>query len=306
MKKIVLAGGTGNLGKLLTNAFVNQGWNVVILTRGHLPANTLQINWVQWDGENVGDWSQHLDGAEAVINLSGKSIQCRFTEKNKTALYASRILPTQAIGAAIQQLDNKPRIWINFSGVSLFNQLSTLQDEHSKEVGNGFLANLTMDWESAFLQHNIPDVKKVILRVSPVLLQDTGFFAELLPLVKLGLGGQVADGKQWMNWIHYLDFVNLISWILQLENPSPVYHACSPNPSTNSQFMRDFRQTVGVSVGLPLPALMAKIGAFVKGVDASLLLDSVPVTTTLTIHEGFVFYYSNTEIAIKQLLNQPK
>lgn len=304
MKKIILAGGTGALGKLLTDAFINSGWHVVILTRRITIPNTSDITWVRWDGANLGDWSTYLEGADAVINLSGKSIQCRFTEDNQKELYDSRILPTKVLGKAIEQLNDKPNLWINFSGVSIFNQLDVLQDENSKEIGKGFLASLTEAWERAFWDANLSDVQQVVLRVSPVLLKDSGFFAELLPLVKMGLGGHVADGKQWINWIHYTDLVNLIFWIIQHEKPAPIYHACSPSPSSNAIFMKTFRSVVGIPIGFPLPTMMAKIGAFAKGVDASLLLDSTPVTTSATVEDGFVFQYPNAEVAIKQLLNK--
>lgn len=302
MKKIVLAGGTGNLGVLLTTAFVECGWEVVILSRKSVNAPIGQITYVQWDGENLGDWCSSLEGVEAVINLSGKSIQCRFTEQNKKELYNSRILPTKVLNLAIQNLTAKPKLWINFSGVSIFNTLEGLQDERSEKVGKGFLAELTRDWEKAFFEDKLEAVNKVVLRISPVLLKDSGFYAELLPLVKLGLGGKVADGKQWMNWIHSKDLVSLIFWILAQEFPSKIYHACSPNPSSNESFMKTFRNAVGISMGLPLPTFMAKLGAFAKGVDASLLLDSVPVTTTSTLEEGFVFQYPNAEIALQELL----
>lgn len=304
MKKVVLAGGTGNLGKLLTSAFVKNGWHVIILSRNANKQNTAQISWEQWDGEHIGKWTSCLEGADAVINLSGKSIQCRFTEQNKRELYNSRILPTKVIAEAIQGLLDKPKIWINFSGVSLFNELATLQDENSLEIGTGFLAELSRDWENAFLERDIENVHQVIVRISPVLLADSGFFTELLPLVKMGLGGKVGNGKQWMNWIHYQDLVNLILWILEEESPSKVYHACSPNPSTNASFMKIFRKIVGMPLGFPLPTLLAKVGALVKGVDPSLLLDSTPVTTTATIQEGFIFHYPNAEIALQQLLNK--
>jgi len=304
MKKVVLAGGTGNLGTLLTAAFADLGWMVVILTRNAVSKNTSHISYVEWDGTNLGDWTEALTGAEVIINLSGKSIQCRFTETNKKALYDSRISPTKVLGKAIQQMPIKPKLWINFSGISLFNQLLTIQDENSTAIGKGFLATLTEDWEQSFTEINISDVHKVILRISPVLMRDSGFFAELLPLVNMGLGGKVSDGKQFLNWIHYKDFIHLVLWIVNHNNPSAVYHACSPNPSTNAVFMQDFRKAVGISLGLPLPKFMAKIGAFAKGVDPSLLLDSVPVTTTQTIGEGFVFEYPNTEIAIKELLTK--
>lgn len=302
MKKVVLAGGTGNLGALLSAAFVDRGWEVIILTRQSGTQRVGKVSYIYWDGENVGDWCHALEGVETIINLSGKSIQCRFTEANKKVLYDSRILPTRVLGLAIARLHVKPKLWINFSGVSIFNALEDLQDEQSDKVGTGFLATLSRDWEEAFFDNEIPTVDKVALRISPVLLKESGFYAELLPLVKMGLGGKVADGKQWMNWIHGKDLVSLIFWIIAQPSPSKIYHACSPNPSSNTCFMQTFRKEVGVSMGLPLPRFMAQLGAFVKGVDASLLLDSVPVTTTSTIQEGFVFQFPNAEIALQDLL----
>jgi len=304
MKKVVLAGGTGHLGSLLAKAFVCQGWSVVILTRNVARELEKNIEWVEWDGENLGNWCKSLEGADTVINLSGKSIQCRFTDGNKKEMYDSRINPTRILADCIQSLSLKPKLWINFSGVSLFNGLKTWQDEDSVEIGTGFLATLSRDWEKAFFEKSMGSVNQVVLRISPVLSPKSGFFGELLPLVKLGLGGQVADGKQWMNWIHEEDLIRLIFWLIDHNSPSKIYHACSPKAISNASFMSVFRKIVGISFGLPLPSLLAKIGARVKGVDSSLLLDSVPVITTKTIEEGFVFLYPNAELAIEQLLHK--
>lgn len=302
MKKIVLAGGTGSLGALLIKAFAEKGWETIVLTRNKAKKSTSLVKYMYWDGKTLGQWAESLVGSFGVINLSGKSIQCRFTAENKKELYSSRIEPTKVLGEAISNMSVKPSIWVNFSGISLFNGLQTLQDENSNQVGKGFLADLAQDWEAACLGNKIEGVHQVILRISPVFLPDSGFFAELLPLVKMGLGGQVGNGKQWMNWIHYQDLVNLIFWILERKAPSSVYHACTPHPTTNADFMKQFRDVVGISIGLPLPTLMAKFGAFAKGVDSSLLLDSVPVTTTRTVEEGFVFLYPDAKTSIKQLV----
>lgn len=302
MKRIVLAGGTGTLGQLLIKAFIAKGWDVIVLTRSKAEQDHKQVRYVYWNGETLGEWVNSLEGIDTLINLSGKSIQCRFSKRNRAEMRTSRLLPTKVLGEALTNLKCKPRRWINFSGVSIFNGLSTIHDESSKAVGNGFLAELSRDWEEMFFSHKLDGIDQVVLRVSPVLLPNSGFFSELVPLVRLGLGGQVGDGKQMMNWIHHVDFVRLLVWLIEKDKVSSIYHACTPLPVSNQAFMQSFRKEVGISMGLPLPVFMAKIGAFLKGVDSSLLLDSVPVASSFTIKEGFEFKFSHTGTAIKNLL----
>ena len=302
MKRIVLAGGTGTLGQLLIKAFIAKGWDVIVLTRSKAEQDHKQVRFVYWNGETLGEWVNSLEGIDTLINLSGKSIQCRFSKRNRAEMRTSRLLPTKVLGEALTNLKCKPIRWINFSGVSIFNGLSTIQDESSKAVGNGFLAELSRDWEEMFFSHKLDGIDQVVLRVSPVLLPNSGFFSELVPLVRLGLGGQVGDGKQMMNWIHHVDFVRLLVWLIEKDKVSSIYHACTPLPVSNQAFMQSFRKEVGISMGLPLPVFMAKIGAFLKGVDSSLLLDSVPVASSFTIKEGFEFKFSHTGTAIKNLL----
>lgn len=301
MRKIVLAGGSGHLGTLLKAAFLDVGWEVVILSRQRNKKED-GVTYVFWDGEHLGAWVHALEGVDTVINLSGKSIQCRFTSENRAILERSRILPTDALGRAISECDKPPRLWINFSGISIFSGLNELQDEASIAVGNDYLAQLTRRWEAAFSAFDLSDTLKVILRVSPVLSKQHGMFAELLPIAKWGLGGKVADGRQYVSWVHQQDFVALIQWIIERTQPRRVYHACSPHPVTNATFMKALRESVGVSFGLPLPRLMARIGSFVKGVDSSILLQSVPATTKYTVEDGFVFQLGNIKEALTDLV----
>lgn len=303
MKKIVLAGGSGHLGTLLKHAYVKAGWEVVILSRQR-EKKEVQVSYVVWDGEHLGTWVHALEDADAVINLSGKSVQCRFTSKNRALLEDSRILPTRALANAISACNKPPRLWINFSGISIFSGLDGCQDEASTTVGTGYLAQLTQRWESAFTAVDLPDTQQVVLRVSPVLSPQWGMLSELLPLTKRGLGGQVADGGQYVSWIHQEDFVRMVQWIVERAHPSQIYHACSPYPVTNAAFMKALRKTVGVSFGLPLPRLLAHVGAFVKGVDPGMLLDSVPATTTFTRNERFNFGFSHIEEALADLLKK--
>ena len=301
MKKIVLAGGTGRLGSLLKDAFVNWGWEVVILTR-QAARQEGAVRYVHWDGEHQGPWVGALAGVDTLINLSGQSIQCRFTAKNRALLHDSRILPTQALGQALAACEQAPRLWINFSGISLFSGLAQLQDESSQALGTDFLAELTQQWERSFKAFDGLANQAVLLRVSPVLSRASGLLAELLPLTKWGLGGKVGHGKQYISWIHEQDLLALLQWIIEHPQPHSVYHACSPCPSSNAQFMQALRKAVGISFGLPLPRPLAHVGAFLKGVDPGLLLQSVPAVAARAQQEGFQYRFASLEKALSDLL----
>lgn len=302
MAKIVLAGGTGNLGNLLISMFREQDHEIIVLSRKRMVKHHPKLDFVYWDGENLDSWQKELEGADVLINLCGLSINRRFTKKNKALLRSSRLGPTKLLGEAISQLENPVKLWINFSGVSIFNGGTSLKDETSKEYSNDFLGSLAQDWEKTFLAAHTPNTEKLILRMSPILTKKSGMFAELFPLAKMGLAGQVGDGKQMIAWIHEADFVGMIDWIIKSDHRADIYHACSPNPVSNAEFMQKLRHASGVSFGLPLPTFMAKMGAFVKGVDSSLLLESVPVTTLLTLKNGFQFNFPYLQPAFDQLI----
>lgn len=302
MAKIVLAGGTGNLGHLLLPYFKEKDDQIVILSRKKMIKHHPGVEFIVWDGVTEGDWTKSLDDADVLINLSGASINRRFNRKNREILYNSRIQPTKLLAKVIERHSNPPKLWVNFSGVSIFNGASGLQDEESVAYGKDFLAKLTQDWEAACLHSSTPNTKKVILRMSPLLSKNSGILEELIPLAKLGLAGTIGSGNQMMPWIHEEDFVRLIDWIIRQENPAEIYHACSPNPETNKHFMEVLRKAVGRSFGLPLPTPLAKLGALVKGTDSSLLLETVPVTTIVTLKNGFKFNFPYLHDAIKTLI----
>lgn len=302
MKKIILAGGTGNLGRLLTDSFLSAGYHVVVLTRQHITSKKSQLTYVNWDGETLGEWCDYLEDSCALINMCGESINTHFTENNRVKLKNSRYLPTLILGAALEKLTVAPAVWINFSGISIFEGAKELQDENSLYQGSSFLSQLVIEWERLFWERNLKNVKRVVLRLSPVLDEASGMFAELYPLAKKGLGGQIGDGKQYISWVHKHDLVRLVSFIIDNPTANSVFHACSPYPVRNKEFMAVLRKEVGCKMGLPLPVLLAKIGAYIKGVDASLLLETNPVTTKTTVEAGFTFKYPNLDLAVKQLI----
>ncbi|WP_164111229.1 MULTISPECIES: TIGR01777 family oxidoreductase [Sphingobacterium] len=301
--KIVLAGGSGHLGRLLTSAFLTCGMDVFILTRDKESVGSIDgVTTVYWDGETIGEWVEQLEGVDTVINLTGKSIQCRFTARNRKLLRDSRVGPTKLLAQAIQGLKSPPRLWINFSGISIFGGQAGLHSEESMTYGTDFLALLAHEWEKTFNEVDLVETKKVILRISPVLTKDSGMFSELFPLVKIGLGGAVGDGGQMVSWIHEADLVEMVLWIIGLAEPASIYHACSPHPVRNAEFMKIFREEAKVSFGVALPTPVARIGAFFKGIDASILLQTVAVTTKTTIEDGFKFKYSYLHSALAQLI----
>jgi len=303
MKEIVLAGGTGHLGQLLKTAFVKRGNKVIILTRGEKKSRHPLIQYVQWDGKHLGAWTKELEEADALVNLSGERIDKRFTKENKILLTKSRIEPTLVLGEAISQLSHPPNVWINFSGVSIFEGVNSISDEYNRQYGHGFLADLTKKWEEAFYKYDLLHTKRKILRVSPVLTPTEGLFASLYPLAKWGLAGTIGSGKQYMPWVHHEDFVRIVHWLVDGHAKQTIYHACVPHAVNNKQFMRALRRAAGSRVGIPLPALFAKIGAYLKGLDPSLLLGSTPVVSKALVDEGFEFNYTDPGKAFSQLRN---
>ena len=302
-RKIVLAGGTGNIGQLLIADLIALGYEIHVLTRSNTQIQDKNINYVHWDGEHIDEWINVLEGIDTLINLSGKSIQCRFTEKNKKELLESRLFPTRILGEAIQRLHSPPRLWINFSGISIFEGLGGQYDEDSTASSTTFLAGLTKSWEKVFFEGTTSSTMKVCLRLSPVLSPKFGMFKELYPLTKMGLGGKVGDGKQMISWIHELDLLNLVKWLINHNAPSKLYHACAPLPVSNEIFMRDLRQAAGIKLGLPLPKLFAKIGAYFKGVESGMLLRNNSVYAKRPIQEGFEYHYPTTPLAFENLTN---
>ncbi|WP_140937378.1 TIGR01777 family oxidoreductase [Sphingobacterium lumbrici] len=303
MAKIILAGGSGNLGQLLTDAFLKNGDEVSILTRTARESLVPKLNYVRWNGTSSGKWNAVLEGADVLINLSGESINTRFTPKNKKRLEQSRFLPTATLARAVENSGNPPKLWINISGISIFGGVESVQSEDSQQFGDDFLANLVKVWERIFLAANTPKTEKIILRLSPVLSRSSGMFRELYPLAKWGLGGKVGNGKQYISWIHEQDFVRIVEWIISGSAKNRLYHACSPFPVTNAEFMESLRYAARRAIGLPLPTLFAKIGAFLKGIDPGLILQTTSATTKFLLNEGFEFHYPYIRQAFNQLIN---
>ena len=299
--KIVIAGGSGFLGAAVISQFPDA--DLVVLTRSTASVKG-NVRYVQWDAKTLGLWTKELEGSKAVINLVGKSVNCRYTDENKKEIINSRTDATLALGKAIAESENPPQVWINAGSAAIFgNSGDEIKDENSP-TGHGFSPEVCKAWEKAFYTFDTPKTRKVFLRIGMVLQQKGGILKPFANLVKLGVGGKIGSGKQYMTWIHEADFQKLIQWAIDKPEAIGIIHAASPNPVTNSEFMRSMRETYRVPLGIPNPAFLIKIGAIFIGTEAELVLSGRRVVSTFLLQKGFKFNYPYLHEALEELVNR--
>jgi len=308
MNKIILAGGSGFLGGALARHFSALNWEVVVLTRQPRPRKD-GVREVSWDGERVGAWAQELEGADAIVNLSGKSIDCRFTSANRKLLLESRTRPTLAIGQAIKQCKTPPRVWLNSSSASLYKHtFDTDMDEEgtqdaTPEAKDDFLIELIHQWEAAFNVVQTPRTRKVALRTTMVLGHGrNSVFPVLRRLTRLGLGGRMGSGRQFVAWIHVEDFCRAVEWAIVHEALSGPVNCAAPQPLPQAEMMRLFREACGMPFGLPAMVWMLEIGTFLLRKEAVLILKSHRVVPGKLLASGFTFRFPSFREALSNLM----
>ncbi len=299
--KIVIAGGTGALGGLLADFYVAKGWEVVLLTRSVRPS-TQVIRYVMWDGRTLGKWADELIDAKAVVNVAGRSINTRFTENNKQKILDSRIDSTAIIGEAIGISKRPPEVWINAGGISIYEPSDILRTEADVPDGTGFLAGVSRAWETVFAEADTPVTRKLQLRISSVLTSKGGILSPLVKLTKLGLGGTIGSGRQYVSWIHEQDFVKLVDWCIRSRNVQGILHTSSPNPTQNKDFMRALRKRLSVSYGLPNYEWSTKIGAWLIGTEPELALSGHRVVSHRLQEEEFTLDFPELPDALHNLM----
>lgn len=314
-KKIVIAGGTGFIGQSLV-AFFGKDNDIVILGR-HIPADPktgsklltvadgYRIQYRHWDGLRVEKhWAETIDGCDLVINLAGKSVNCRYTPKNKQEIFDSRTDSTRAIGLAIRDAVTPPKVWINAASATIYRHAEDRpQDEYTGETGNDFSVQVCKKWEKVFDEQRTPFTRKVALRIA-VTLGPGGVFMPYLNLLKFGLSGRQGSGRQMYSWVHIEDLCRTIKWVYQHDKLEGVYNVCSPHPVTNRQFMASLRKASGHRIGLPAYTWMLKIGAALIGTETELLLKSRWVLPTKLLDTGFIFRYPDAEDAMKDVMRR--
>ncbi len=308
--KIIIPGGSGQVGRILARHFHAQGDAVTVLTRSPRPA---PWRMVPWDGLTPGAWVTELEQSDACINLTGRSVDCRYNTENRCAIYESRIRSTLLLNQVIASLSQPPRLWMNASTATIYRHaLDRPMDEATGELGGSepgapdawnFSIQVAKAWEEAFFSTSTPRTRKIAIRSAMTFSPDRGgVFDVLLGLVRRGLGGQQGPGTQFVSWIHEADFVRAIDLLITREDFSGIINLASPNPLPNCDFMRALRDAWGIRLGLPIPEYMIEVGAFVLRTESELILKSRRVVPSRLLADGFHFLFSEWPAAARDLV----
>jgi uncharacterized protein len=312
--RIVIPGGSGQVGTILARAFHHDGHDVVVLSR---QAQKRPWGVVHWDGATVGAWQSEIDGADVVVNLAGRSVNCRYNAANRHEIMESRIAPTRAVGDAIHRAARPPRVWLQMSTATIYaHRYDEANDERSGVIGGEepnapsswrFSIDVARAWERACDEAVTPATRKVILRSAVTMSADEGgIFDTLLGLVRRGLGGSAGDGRQFVSWIHYEDFVAAVRWLIEHDDTAGVVNITSPDPLPNAEFMRALRDAYGVPFGLPASEWMLEIGAAFMRTETELVLKSRRVIPRRLLDQGFAFKFPGWGDAAADLCQQWK
>ena len=300
-KKIVIAGGTGFLGNILVKHYQNADTEIVVLTRNAKPAHD-NVRYVQWDAKTLGNWIKELEHSDVIINLVGKSVNCRYTEKNKREIISSRVDATKVIGQAINACLFPPRVWVNAGSAAIFGDSGEEIKAEGSSLGDGFSPEVCKQWEKAFHEAHTPHTRKVFLRIGLVLQKGEGLIKPFMNMVKFGLGGKFGTGEQYISWIHETDFVNVVQWAISNHGIEGILHCSSPFPVKNKEFMQAILRATNVHFALPNPALLIQLGAVFIGTEADLVLQGRRVVSSILEENKFVFKHPHIQGAMDYLL----
>ncbi len=303
-KKIVLAGGNGYLGTVFADYYKDKADEIVILSR-HEKQTTQNIRTVEWDGKTRGKWAAELVNADILINLCGKNVNCRYTDKNKAEIFASRLLPTELLGLVIHDMFEPPKLWINITSATIYRHADDRpQDEATGEIGSGFSVDVCNAWETAFNKYDTPKTRKITLRMGIVLGRSDSVFPRLLNLVKLGMGGKQGDGNQYVSWVHEHDTARITEWFADHTDLTGIFNCTAPNAVHNDELMRIIRKVNGTPFGLPAPGWLLEIGALVIGTETELIFKSRWVVPKRLLDSGFKFQFETAEEAVRDILRK--
>ena len=307
--KIVIPGGSGQVGRVLARYFHAKGDEVTVLSRTNRREPWLVV---PWDGQTLDRWATVIDGADVVINLAGRSVNCRYTAANRSSILLSRVESTKAIGRAIAQASRPPRIWLQASTATIYaHRYDAPNDERTGVLGGTeegvphawrFSIDVATAWERTLNEAETPNTRKVLLRLAMAMIPDRGgTFDTLLRLVRLGLGGKVGDGRQYVSWIHDLDFIHAIQWLIDHEELAGPVNLSAPHPLPFSEFQKELRGAWGIAFGLPATAWMVEIGTMLLRTESELVLKSRRVVPARLLQSGFQFEFPTWPEAARDL-----
>ena len=312
--KVVIPGGSGHVGTIFARAFHSRGDEVIVLSR-----KLEQAPWrvVVWDGETLDAWSSELEGADVIINLAGRSVNCRYTQKNRREIVDSRVKSTKVVGEAIAKAAKPPRVWLQASTATVYaHRYDVPNDETTGIIGGSephapdtwrFSIDVVKAWERITSQSSTPLTRKVLMRTAIVMSPDRGGpFDMLLRLVRFGLGGKAGKGKQFVSWIHDQDLVRTVIWLIENQELEGPVNLAAPNPLPNSEFMRVLREAWGAPFGLPASKWMLEFGAFALRSETELILKSRRVVPTRLLQSGFIFEFPTWREAAKDLCERAR
>ncbi|MCH2182982.1 MAG: TIGR01777 family oxidoreductase [Mariniblastus sp.] len=314
--KILIPGGTGQVGQILAQSFMDEGHQVVVLSRkpASQPASEpWQI--VPWDGRSEGEWQREVEAADVVINLAGRSVNCRYHERNRQEIMQSRQASTQAIGEAIVRAQNPPRLWLQMSTATIYaHRFDQPNDETTGILGGDepgapdtwrFSIDVASTWEATAEAFDLPATRQVIMRLAINMCPAAdGAFGTFVNLVRRGMGGRQGDGRQFISWIHERDMFRAVNWLIDHEELSGAVNIAAPHPVTNAEFMKTLRQVCGVRFGLPIRPWMLGLGAWFMGTETELVLKSRRVIPTRLVESGFEFEYPQWPDAARELYSR--
>jgi uncharacterized protein (TIGR01777 family) len=299
--RVVIAGGTGFLGTALTRDLLDAGNEVVVLTRTPRKRTDGAVE-MAWDGRTAGDWVATVDGARAIVNLAGKSVNCRYTEANRREIVASRVDSVNAIDGAIQAATSKPPVWIQAGSLAIYGNPSDRICDESAPPGVGFSVETCLSWERAFANARSNATRQVMLRIGFALAPGGGALEALAGLARRFLGGTTGSGMQFISWLHVEDLNRMTRWAIERDDMEGTFNATGPNPVTNREFMRELRRAVGRPWSPPVPEWAVRLGARLMGTEAELALTGRRCVPARFLSMGFKFKHPNLRDALVSAL----
>ena len=303
--RIIITAANGFIGQALVAHFKTK-YDVVALVR-RLPEKNDGVRYLLWDGIHTGEWTMEFEGALAVINLAGRSVNCRYNQKNKKEIYRSRLQSTALVGKVIQQCADKPAVWLNAASATIYrHSLHTPMTEKDGVIGEGFSVDVCQKWEKQFNDYKQEGVRQVLLRTAIVLGRNGGVMVPFKRLVKFGLGGKMAAGDQMFSWVHEEDLCRIVEYLVLNPQCTGVYNIAAPQPVTNKTFMRTLRKVKHMPFGIPAPAWLLRIGAWLIGTETELIFKSRYVVPERLTQEGFKFRYAHIKDCLEDLAGTSK